>query len=220
LYDAVVPTTAASTSQGRRTRERILAAATKLFAERGFAPVTIRAIGEAAGIDNSSLYRHFESKDALARAAIQRSVAELAHAVGPSVSPVPPTLDGLVAAASAVAMALWERPETARLLLHLLLGWRDEPTGFRLSIPMDDADDPTGALFRSFAAAHAAAVRSGRVRGAALPDVFVPLFAALVLRPATRGSFLLSQEPDRSGDEARAAWRAEIEHLVRASLAP
>lgn len=213
-------TTYPLTSQGRRTRERILSAATALFAERGFAAVTIRAIAGAAGIDNSSLYRHFESKNALARAVIDTSVAELTRSVGARAAPVPPTLEGLVASGTEVAMALWDRPATARLLLHWLLGWRDEPTGLHLSMPVDTPDTPTGALFRSFASAYATVVRSRSVRAAALPEIFVPLVGALVLRPATRGSFLRSQEPDRSEADARAAWRAQIEHLLRASLAP
>jgi hypothetical protein len=85
---------------------------------------------------------------------------------------------------------------------------------------MDDPDEGTGSLFRSFTSAYAAAARAGRVRAAELPEIFIPLFSALVLRPATRGSFLQSQEPDRSDQEAREAWRAEIEGLLRASLAP
>lgn len=210
----------APTQHGQRTRERVLAAATELFAERGFAPVTIRSIGDAAGIDNSSLYRHFESKEALALAVIEKAVSELGGAVGESIPSVPPTFDGIVDAATEVGLALWDRPATARLILHLMIGWRDEPTGFRLSIPMDDPDAPAARLFRAFAEAYGEAARRGRVRAAAIPEVFVSLFGAILLRPATRGSLLQSQEPRRSAARAREAWRQEIDRFLRGSLEP
>jgi AcrR family transcriptional regulator len=210
----------APTTQGQRTRERILSAAATLFAERGFASVTIRAIGDTVGIDNSSLYRHFKSKSALAHAVLDRCGAELAHELGPISSRITPTLSGLVSVATAVGMALWDRPETARLILHLILGWRDEPTGFRVSIRMDESNSDFSLLFRGFAQAYVTATQAGEVRAAAWPEIFIALFGVLALRPATRGSLLVSQEPDRSDEEAREAWRVEIETVLRASLSP
>lgn len=46
-------------------RDRILAAARKLFAANGFDGVTIRDIGAEAGLSNPALYRHFRDKEAL-----------------------------------------------------------------------------------------------------------------------------------------------------------
>ncbi len=46
-------------------RERILAAALKLFTARGFDRVTVRDIGHEAGLTNPALYRHFADKEAL-----------------------------------------------------------------------------------------------------------------------------------------------------------
>jgi AcrR family transcriptional regulator len=39
-------------------RERVLAAAEHLFAEKGYGPVTLRQIGARAGLNHSSLYHH------------------------------------------------------------------------------------------------------------------------------------------------------------------
>jgi TetR/AcrR family transcriptional regulator, cholesterol catabolism regulator len=39
-------------------RERVLAAAEQLFAEKGYGPVTLRQIGARAGLNHSSLYHH------------------------------------------------------------------------------------------------------------------------------------------------------------------
>ncbi len=46
-------------------RERILKAATSLFAQRGFAAVSQREIASAVGIKAASIYNHFQSKDAI-----------------------------------------------------------------------------------------------------------------------------------------------------------
>lgn len=44
------------------TRERILASAQRLFAERGFERVSMPAIAKASGITAGAIYKHFESK--------------------------------------------------------------------------------------------------------------------------------------------------------------
>ncbi|WP_033295448.1 TetR/AcrR family transcriptional regulator [Amycolatopsis jejuensis] len=50
----------------RPTRvHEIVAAATQLFAERGFQGTSVRAIAEAAGMQSGGLYSHFASKEAL-----------------------------------------------------------------------------------------------------------------------------------------------------------
>lgn len=46
-------------------RDRLLHAASTLFAERGFAETSIREIVEAAGVTKGGLYHYFDSKDAL-----------------------------------------------------------------------------------------------------------------------------------------------------------
>ncbi len=46
-------------------RERILAAALTLFAERGFSNTTSSALAKQAGIAEGTLFRHFRSKDAV-----------------------------------------------------------------------------------------------------------------------------------------------------------
>lgn len=48
-----------------RRRQELLKIAADLFAERGFANVTVDDIGEAAGISGPALYHHFAGKEAL-----------------------------------------------------------------------------------------------------------------------------------------------------------
>lgn len=44
------------------TKERILEESMKLFSTYGYDAVTVRMIGDAVGIQNSALYKHFSSK--------------------------------------------------------------------------------------------------------------------------------------------------------------
>jgi AcrR family transcriptional regulator len=52
-------------------KERIVSAATRLFAERGFDGTSVQAIAEAVGIRKPSLLWHFPSKEDLRRAVLE-----------------------------------------------------------------------------------------------------------------------------------------------------
>lgn len=55
--------------------EEILHAAARLFAAKGFDGTSTRAIAEAAGLRQPSLFHHFDSKEAILRALAERSLA-------------------------------------------------------------------------------------------------------------------------------------------------
>jgi AcrR family transcriptional regulator len=78
-----------------KTRERILEAALDLFAEEGFKGTTIaeieRRVGLAAG--TGSLYRHFPSKEALLRAAVEHEVSRCRAEIERARRALPPTED-------------------------------------------------------------------------------------------------------------------------------
>ncbi len=57
-----------------RTADRILDVAEELFAERGFAGTAVRDIATRAGLNPASLYNHFENKQALYDAVVERGV--------------------------------------------------------------------------------------------------------------------------------------------------
>ena len=65
---------AGSVVEGRDTKERLLEAAERLFAERGFEGASLRAVTQAAGTSVSAANYHFGSKEALLRATLRRRV--------------------------------------------------------------------------------------------------------------------------------------------------
>jgi AcrR family transcriptional regulator len=63
-------------------REQILDAATRAFARAGFTATGLDDLAAEAGVTKVLLYRHFESKAGLYRAALDRACARLAESVG------------------------------------------------------------------------------------------------------------------------------------------
>lgn len=59
----------------RQTRQRILDAAYELFYRRGYSRVGVDAVAARAGITKRTLYNHFDSKDALLAAVLERQHA-------------------------------------------------------------------------------------------------------------------------------------------------
>ncbi len=59
------------------TKERILAAAEKLFAEEGFARTSLRGITVEAGVNVAAVHYHFGSKEALLEALFARRAAPM-----------------------------------------------------------------------------------------------------------------------------------------------
>ncbi|MEU6573677.1 TetR family transcriptional regulator [Streptomyces sp. NPDC046805] len=67
----------AKTLTHRSRRESLLAAATELFAERGYASVSLEETGAAVGIAGQSIYNHFSSKHEILATAMNRSTERL-----------------------------------------------------------------------------------------------------------------------------------------------
>src|SRR5690606_1868523 len=66
-----------ATSRSTQTRDAILDAAERLFAEQGHDNTSMRQITQAAGVNLSAVNYHFGSKDALVEAVLQRRLEAL-----------------------------------------------------------------------------------------------------------------------------------------------
>ncbi|MCF4167434.1 TetR/AcrR family transcriptional regulator [Zavarzinia compransoris] len=94
---------------------RILDAALALFADKGFDATAVPEIAAAAGVGTGTIYRHFETKEALGNAVWQRAKRDLMGALAPAfdrpampppASPSPSPSD-VAAAHRACFMAVW-----------------------------------------------------------------------------------------------------------------
>ena len=81
------------------TKGRILAAALEMFSRNGYAGTNIRELTASLGLVKSSMYRHFESKEAIWNALLDEMIAYYAERFGSAehLPPVPESLEGLVA---------------------------------------------------------------------------------------------------------------------------
>lgn len=96
-----------------RTRRRIVEAARRQMAERGPESLTVSAVAHAAGINRTTAYQHFRTRDELVRAVTEELIVEVAG-----------YLEGrrpIVEHIDAIAGYFLEHPELARLALYWLL---------------------------------------------------------------------------------------------------
>jgi AcrR family transcriptional regulator len=205
------------TARGRASRRRIVEAATRLFAEQGFEAVTMRALGEAAGLDNSSLYKHFRSKRELAAEILDAAAESVLEHLRP-LAEAEPDLEHFVAVSGQLADHLMRHPHAARLLLQITMS----PPGAPLYVRVEprEAHRPSVQLFGVLAGWLARARQRGVIRPVEGVDAVVNLLALHLLRPATAGLLLASQEGDPFSPAARRARSRELAAFVRGALAP
>ena len=79
------------------TKERILAAALEMFSQNGYAGTNIRELSASLGLVKSGVYKHYESKEAIWNALLDRMIAYYADRFGSAdhLPPVPDSLEAL-----------------------------------------------------------------------------------------------------------------------------
>ncbi len=111
-------------------RERLLAVAAELFADRGFDGVSVREICAAAGVTKPTLYYYFGSKNRLATTLVAESAGDLVGHVGQVVSG-PGTVRRKLAE---VTRAIFERssaaPKTSRFFFASVFAPREAAPWF------------------------------------------------------------------------------------------
>jgi AcrR family transcriptional regulator len=110
-----------TTPQGEASRERILATAISLFSERGFAGTSVADVCERAGVVKTAIYWHFDNKEGLLEAALERVAATWIEEIRASVEQVggiDARLDRFIAG---LRWLVLERGETFALILGAIL---------------------------------------------------------------------------------------------------
>lgn len=78
-----------------RTRQRLMAEAERLFAERGYAATSLEQIAQAAEVTKGAIYGHFESKEDLLLSAIEAAPSPSYPGLGDVSRPLPDRLEEL-----------------------------------------------------------------------------------------------------------------------------
>jgi TetR/AcrR family acrAB operon transcriptional repressor len=76
-----VEATSRKAEQSQRTRKRLVASATELFARKGYRETSVQQIADAAGISRGSIFWHFGSKEGLLWAVAEELFARWEHEV-------------------------------------------------------------------------------------------------------------------------------------------
>lgn len=112
---------AADTPGVPSTRDRILDAAERLFAARGFSGTAMRDIAARVDLNPASLYNHFDSKEALYEAVLERGLGPLFETLD-TLARADWTEAGFDAVAENLIESLARRSEIPRLIVHEALG--------------------------------------------------------------------------------------------------
>jgi TetR/AcrR family transcriptional regulator len=165
------------------SRDKILDVAEACFAKAGFGGVGLREVADEAGLGKSSLFHHFQSKNALYFEVIGRTLGRIALAVEPALRGDASATERLSATSDAMVDALAEHPTTAPLLLRSL---------FEM-YPLSDDVPPEGRaadailtrLIEQFQRLVRDGIASGEFREVSVPDTTQTLIGAAVFHFAS-----------------------------------
>ena len=118
-----------STREARR-REEILDAATKLFAERGYADTDTQLLADQLKVGKGTLYRYFPSKRELFLAAADRGMRRLCDYIDQSIAEIHDPPERIAQVVRSYLAFFANHPELCELLIHerALFKDRKKPT--------------------------------------------------------------------------------------------
>jgi len=112
----VIAVTSAPARSRIQTRQRLLDAATRLFAERGLHRVTSHEIAREAGVAAGTFYLHFRDKTDVYRHIVFHAIEDLAHRVLQAIGPGAMNVLGQRARAEAIVTFAEQHRDLIRIL--------------------------------------------------------------------------------------------------------
>jgi AcrR family transcriptional regulator len=113
------------------TRERILEAATELFAQRGYAGTGVDRLAEKSGIAKTAIYYHFGNKEGLLASVLDRAASVWIDNIKQAADRAESAEESLDRALAGMRAMVDERPWILKLLLLLALEVADEKPEIR-----------------------------------------------------------------------------------------
>lgn len=182
-------------TQAGEKREQILAAAVRVFAERGYEATRISDIAAEAGVAYGLVYHYFGSRDAIRDAVFNETWSRMLDAVG--------TAEQTAGSA----------PERLELVVKIVLrAWRDDPDVVRLIVRevarsphLEDELDQVGAALGMLERIVAGGQNEGTIRASLDPKLCARILYGALEEILT--GWVLGRLPD----DAEAVARAERE---------
>lgn len=112
------PVQSEASNVGSATRARILDVAEALFSEFGLAGTSVRDIASEVGLTPASLYNHFEGKQALYEAVLERGIRPLIEQLRAGLSSGEIRIDSGHALIAGIMQEMGQRPHLPRLIHH------------------------------------------------------------------------------------------------------
>lgn len=114
------------TEQAASTKAKIIAAARRLFASRGYDGTSTEAVLEESKVSRGALYHHFATKEALFAAVLEAVEMDITAATGRARANITDPVEGLSAAFDSFLNMACE-PEVRQIVLtdaHSVVGWQ------------------------------------------------------------------------------------------------
>jgi AcrR family transcriptional regulator len=192
------------------SKDRIQAAALRLFARHGFEGVGLQRIADEVGLHKSSLFHHYKGKVELANEVFQIALREVVDRIRPLAAD-PPSLEGLLAVVDDLVDLLSDRPDAARLFLQ------------GMAAPLDSPVEEPHASVEVFTILWGwldRARRAGVIRRVNIRQALFNLIGIVLFYPA-----VAEQEPELAGAEpfsptARRHRKQELRIAVVGMLSP
>ncbi|QMU71251.1 TetR/AcrR family transcriptional regulator [Streptacidiphilus sp. P02-A3a] len=202
------PVQPAATTRGAQTRTALVAAASDLLWERGYAGASPAMIQERAGVGRGTMYHHFTSKADLAAVALRRSTALLRAAAEGALDQPGPVLDRIR------RYLTLERAPLMGCRVGRLVQDYDVVTDPNLRAPAEE-------FFLWLEQRIHQVLEEGVARGELRADADTGAAAALVAA-SVQGGYVLArahQDPEAFNRATRGALHA-VENLLAAPAAP
>lgn len=163
------------TKRGERTRAKLIEATLAVVADHGYARASTRAIAEAAGVAEGTLYRHFPDKTSLFFAAAldaSPAVLEWVEAL--------PSRAGIDTVESNLMTTVERLVSLQERVLPLEIAIRSDPELTRQRRALVAREGPLPGPPRAIAAYLAAEQRLGRIRSEVEPDEVAVMILAML----------------------------------------
>lgn len=197
-------------------RQRIHAAAMRLFARYGFEGVGLQRIADEVGLHKSSLFHHYRGKMELAAEVFNAAVEPVVELIRPLATQEPPTIDGFLSIVDQLVDYFSAEPDAARLIVMVMTA----PQESDLRVPNPNGEP----LFVEFYTLVWMWLERARAAGAIRPvnirQTILNMIGLVLFYPAVAPEEVAVAGSEPFSASAVAHRKAELHYMLRGALEP